>query len=110
MTEPGIRIRIVSDGTTHGTFVTDADTGQQLRFVKSITWQMDARDKRAAIATIDLYKVEIDVQGTPGIYLPIEPGTIDPPPETPFISSDALIPLAIIAGAIAVIVASLVLM
>lgn len=65
-----MRIRIVSDGTPHGTRVEDIDTGDRLRYIQAIGWEIGMDGLATAllrirnvpinvVADVDLEKSEI---------------------------------------------------
>lgn len=56
-----MRLRIVSDGTSFGTKLYDADTGEELAFgVRAVTWTVSG-NTRMATATLEVRNVEVDV-------------------------------------------------
>lgn len=54
-----MRLKIISDGTATGTHVVNADTGDELKWVRRVTFDADARGGFVH-ATIELYSVEVD--------------------------------------------------
>jgi hypothetical protein len=57
----GVKLRIVSDGTSAGTHVRTLD-GRELAGVQEITWKLTAPG--VAEVTLRVNRVEIDVKGT----------------------------------------------
>ncbi len=57
-----MQLKIVSDGTLHGTHVVDAETGSELP-CRVVEWRIDARDGRLAQATLEVYKVAVEIVG-----------------------------------------------
>lgn len=55
-----MRIRIVSDGTPKNTQVFNAETGERIRGVQGIKWELGGKDGMAT-ATIDFVLVGVDV-------------------------------------------------
>lgn len=55
-----IRLRIVSDGTPPGTFVTDADTGRAVQGVKAIAWAFDAGESGGASVSLVMEAFELE--------------------------------------------------
>lgn len=55
-------IKIVSDGTPHGTTFHDADTGEQVRGVVSAKWEMKDCDS-IGVATLTFELASVDVVG-----------------------------------------------
>jgi hypothetical protein len=59
-----MKIKIVSDGTSMGTKIVNADTGEDTGLVKqvqSITWSIDAKSLATVVMT--LVKVPVEVVG-----------------------------------------------
>lgn len=54
-----MELKIISDGTTVGTKLVDAATGEKIQYVQSIEWEIDAKTL-IAYATIKLAKVPIE--------------------------------------------------
>lgn len=55
-----LKLKIVSDGTSFGTRVVNAETGEELQYVKSIRWEVCSQSQRAS-AVVELANVELDV-------------------------------------------------
>lgn len=53
-------LKIISDGTSEGTHLINSETGEEVRYVQSISWSIDANTKEVK-ATIDLVKVPADI-------------------------------------------------
>lgn len=58
-----MRLKIVSDGTTTGTQLLDADTGQQVHGVQAIRWTCDIWDHQLARAEVVLVGLPVEVAG-----------------------------------------------
>lgn len=56
------RIKIVSDGTTAGTSVVDAETGQEIDGVCAVRWEADAAEGWARV-TLEMFRVPVEVIG-----------------------------------------------
>lgn len=58
-----MRLKLTSDGTMLGTYITDADTGAVLNVLKA-TWECDANDKETRgrpIATLTVLIDDVDI-------------------------------------------------
>jgi hypothetical protein len=69
-----MRIKIISDGTGHGTKVINADTGEPVEFVTSVEWWI-LDSLSTASCRIELAAVEVDVVGELVDDRPEEPET-----------------------------------
>lgn len=58
-------LRIVSDGTTFGTHVYDAETGKEIEGVRSVTIFVEARDPHVT-AILEVYTADFQVIAPPG--------------------------------------------
>lgn len=58
---PPIRLRLESDGTPRGTKVTNADTGQMIKGVQSITWDCAIGEPHATLR-MEVSGVEVDAK------------------------------------------------
>jgi len=56
-----MKIKIISDGTPHGTKVIDMDTGEPIAGILEVTWRVDAGGD--AIAELKIYGVPVEVVG-----------------------------------------------
>lgn len=57
-----MRLQIKSDGTTTGTQITNAETGEKLGYVQKITWEVSVEDP-VATCTIVIAKMPVEVLG-----------------------------------------------
>jgi hypothetical protein len=60
------RLRVVSDGTSHGTFVYD-ESGKMIENVKEIHWHL--RAPNASTITVTVYVSEIDAKAKGTIHV-----------------------------------------
>jgi hypothetical protein len=58
-----MRVKIVSDGTAHGTKVVDQATGAELEGVTSIEWGLTADQRKPAHVTLYLIGIPVELQG-----------------------------------------------
>lgn len=58
-----MEIKIISDGTVNGTRVINKETGEKLKNIESIQWNIDAKDKMIARATLIFIKTEVELIG-----------------------------------------------
>ena len=56
-----MRIKIVSDGTVHGTKIVNEDTGELLSGVQQVHWKVQAGDSVFAEATIHVINVPVEM-------------------------------------------------
>lgn len=57
-----MKLRIVSDGTAHGTIITNAETGEIVENCTSLHWYI-SRNAQAAIVTVTFREMEVDLVG-----------------------------------------------
>ena len=63
-----MRLKIVSDGTHGGTYLSDAETGERVPGVLGITWSTDPQGEgRPPLASITMRGVEIDAVADAGV-------------------------------------------
>lgn len=55
-----MRLKIISDGQPLNTKVLNADTGEELQFVRSVKWQVGYDD--VATAEIEVLMVEVELE------------------------------------------------
>lgn len=72
-----MKLRVISDGTSDGTYVEHATTGERLAGVQLVSWSASCSDE-VSEATIHLWGVPCDIQGT--IKMPIEDDETDDNP------------------------------
>ncbi len=59
-----MRIKIISDGTVHGTQIVNADTGEEIEYVVRAEWKIVASAPRnLATATLELWNVPVEIVG-----------------------------------------------
>lgn len=58
-----MKLKIVSDGTRAGTFVTDAETGEPVERVTRVEWTLDTNSRRGAIVTLTVRGVPVEIVG-----------------------------------------------
>lgn len=57
-----MKIKIVSDGTVHGSKVMDAETGEMLSGVQSVEWSVKAGEEHFARATLTVIDVPVEIE------------------------------------------------
>lgn len=55
-----MKLKIISDGTANGTQVVNAETGEQVDYIKSITWYCTIDE--LATAVLEVVDVEIEAK------------------------------------------------
>jgi hypothetical protein len=73
-----MRIKIVSDGTSKGTSVVNAETGEPIEMVTRVLWRLDAKEQ-VAEAVLYLKKVSVEMVGE-GRWQTTTPPPPPPPP------------------------------
>lgn len=53
-------LKLISDGTPNGTRVVDARTGEMVRFVQDITWNLGVNESLANV-TIKLMNIPVEI-------------------------------------------------
>jgi len=65
------KLRIVSNGTTIGTFVEDAETGERIAHVVKVEWQCDAHNPESlAVITVLNVPVVLESRGEEQVCAP----------------------------------------
>lgn len=67
-----LKLKIISDGTSFGTRVVNAETGEELQYVKSIRWEICSQSRRSN-AIVELANVELDVTSHAETRRPVSP-------------------------------------
>jgi hypothetical protein len=57
-----VKVKIVSDGTTQGTQVVNAETGEPIDGVTFVAWELEAKDGVATVS-LELRKIPVEVVG-----------------------------------------------
>lgn len=73
-----MKVKIVSDGTPHGTRITD-ETGNPIEYVDSIDWEM--RMDRLATATVRFVAIPVEVEAELRGYRETIDRYVEPDPE-----------------------------
>ncbi len=74
-----MQLKIVSDGTLHGTHVVDAETGKELP-CRVVEWRIDIQKGHLAQATLEVVKVAVEIVGEGVVReVPLVEGGIVPP-------------------------------
>ena len=58
-----MKLRLVSDGTTHGTRV-ESEHGEKVERVQAVQWEIDTKTHRATV-TVTFGQVEVDIRDMP---------------------------------------------
>lgn len=54
-----MKLKIVSDGTSEGTYICNAETGEKVEWVKSLNWHIEASS--LSKATVVLLNVPVEI-------------------------------------------------
>lgn len=57
-----MKVKVISDGTSFGTYVVDVETGERLEDVTAVKWEIDPRRDMLCRVTLEMGKIPVELE------------------------------------------------
>lgn len=57
-----MKVKVISDGTSFGTYVVDAETGARLEDVYAVRWELDPQCDMVCRVTLEMGKIPVELE------------------------------------------------
>lgn len=69
-----MKVKVISDGTTFGTYVVDVETGERLEDVAAIRWEADPQRDMICRVVLEMAKIPVELEAeaeTMNVVIPL---------------------------------------